>query len=189
MHQNLYKYFQQKTEIDEQTFSTISPYFKLKKIKKNQTILNIGDVCNFNIFVNFGCLKFSSINDEGKELIRYFAFENKFGTALASFIENKPSSESIVALENSEILVISKLDFLHLIETIPQVNFIYRDILEMAYTTMQKRIYDFQGSNALERLKWLVAYQPLIFSRLSSRVLAAYLGITPYTLSRLKSEI
>lgn len=189
MNENLYKYFQQKTEIDKKTFSEISPYFKVKKVKKNQAILKIGDTCNFNIFVNAGCLKFSSFNDEGKELVRYFAFENKFGTALGSFIENKPSTESIVALENSEILIILKADFLHLIETVPQVNFIYRDILEMAYITMQKRIYDFQGSSALERLKWLLAYQPLIFSRLSSRSLASYLGVSPYTLTRLKSKI
>ncbi|MES2486135.1 MAG: Crp/Fnr family transcriptional regulator, partial [Bacteroidota bacterium] len=68
-------------------------------------------------------------------------------------------------------------------------NFIYRDILEMAYITSQKRIYGLQGGSALERLKWLMQYQPMVLSRLSNKVVASYLGITPYTLSRLKTDI
>lgn len=189
MHESLFKYFKDKTKIDEQVFNEIFSFFTIKKLKKNQTLLNAGSICNFNFFVNKGCLKFSAFNSEGKESIRYFAFENKFGTALRSFIENTPSIESIIALENTEVLMISKTDFFYLVENVPQFNFIYRDILEMAYTTMQKRIYDLQGSNAVERLHWLLANQPYIFSRLSSKVIAAYIGVSPYTLSRLRAKM
>jgi CRP-like cAMP-binding protein len=189
MHELLYKYIQNKTEIDRETFLAICHYFKPKTVKKNKLILMEGEVCNHNIFVNQGCLKIFLINEEGKELIRYFAFEGKFGTALTSLIEQKPSIESIQAVENSEVLMIARKDFFHLVDTVPQINFIYRDILEMAYTTSQKRIYGLQGNTALERLRWLMEYQPEILSRLSNKVVAAYLGVTPYTLSRLKSEL
>jgi hypothetical protein len=59
----------------------------------------------------------------------------------------------------------------------------------MAYVTAQQRIYGLQGETALERLKWLMSYQPDIFKRVSSKVVATYLGITTYTLSRLKAGL
>lgn len=189
MYEYLFKYFHAKTGVDWEAFSKFSHYFKPRKVKKKEFLLMEGETCNFNIFVNKGCLRIYSITDEGQELTRYFVFEGKFGTALTSLIEQKPSFEFIQAIERSELLVISRQDFFHLVDAIPSVNFIYRDILEMAYITSQKRIYDFQGQDALERLKWLMEYQPKILSRLSNKMVASYLGITPYTLSRLKAEL
>jgi len=189
MYEILFRYFQEKTDIDRETFHKISPYFVPRTARKNEILLSEGDVCQFNLFVNKGCVRFYSTNEEGIELTRYFAFEGKFGTALSSLIEQKPSFETIQCVEKSELLYISRKDFYHLVITCPPVNEIYRDILEMAYITSQQRIYDFQGKNALERLKWLMNYQPKILARLSNKVIASYLGVTPYTLSRLKSQL
>lgn len=189
MYDLLHHYFQQKTGIDEPTFTTFSHYFKLKKVKKNAFLLMEGDICRFNFFVNKGCIRIFTTNEQMQELTRYFAFEGKFGTAMTSLIEQTPSFESIQAVEKSELLMITRQDFYHLVDTVPAVNLVYRDILEMAYITSQKRIYDLQGQSALERLKWLMAYQPNILTRLSSKVIASYLGVTPYTLSRLKAEL
>jgi CRP-like cAMP-binding protein len=189
MYELLYTYFQDKTGIDQKTFSGFRHYFTFRKVKKNEIILSEGDICKFNLFVNKGCIRIFTINEEGLELTRYFAFEGKFGTALTSLIEQRPSFEFIQALEKSELLVVSREDFFHLVDTVPQVNYVYRDILEMAYITSQKRIYGLQGQSALDRLKWLMHYQPKILSRLSNKVIATYLGVTPYTLSRLKAEL
>lgn len=152
-------------------------------------LLHQNSICNFNLFVNKGCLRFYSHNEEGKELTRYFAFENKFGTSLTSLISQEPSTENIQAVEKSEVLAISRKDFFMLVETTPEINLVYRDILEMAYITTTKRIYNFQGESALDRLKWLMNHQPLILARFSNKMVASYLGITPYTLSRLKADL
>lgn len=189
MYQLLYKYIHSKTKIDFAAFMELSKYFQLKKVKKNEFLIMKGDVCKINMFVNKGCLKFYNINEKGNENIRYFAIEGKFGTALSSFIEQQPSFEFVQAIEKSEVLIISRKDFFHLVNTEPHINLIYRDMLEMAYVTSQKRIYGLQGATALERLKWLMAYHPKILSRLSNKDIASYLGVTPYTLSRLKSEL
>lgn len=189
MYQQLENYLVAKTGIDKETFQQIAPYFTLRKVKRKEVLLRSGEVCKYNYFINKGCLKFSSIHHDGKESIRHFAFENKFGTDLASFSKKTPSTESIQAIENSEILAINRKDFFFLVDTVPAINLVYRDILEMAYITMQHRIYDFQGASALDRLRWLMQYQPKILSRLPSRTLASYLGISSYTLSRLKAAL
>jgi CRP-like cAMP-binding protein len=189
MYNLLHQYFLEKTAINEDSFNRLIQYFTPATYKKNEHILRPGEICKSNYFVNAGCLRFYTTNTEGYELTRYFAFEGKFGTALTSFIEQKPSFEYIQCLEPSELLVISRQDFFHLVDTVPQVNYLYRNILEMAYVTTQRRIYGMQGETALERLKWLLNYQPDIFQRVSSKVIATYLGVTAYTLSRLKAEL
>jgi CRP-like cAMP-binding protein len=189
MHHQLYAYFSERSRLDEATFARIRPYFVPEIYPKNTHLLNPGETCRFIYFVYSGCLRFYSVNQQGQELTRYFGFEGKLGTALTSFIEQKPSFEYIQCLEPTEVLVVSHTDFYRLVDTIPQVNAIYRNILEMAYITSQKRIYGLQGETALERLRWLLHQQPTIFQRIPSRVIASYLGITRYTLSRLKSEL
>ncbi|WP_020533719.1 Crp/Fnr family transcriptional regulator [Flexithrix dorotheae] len=189
MYELLYQYFKEKTNIDRDRFNEFSDYFKPSQTSNKEFLLRIGKVCKFNYFVNKGCLRIFSLNEAGDEMTRYFTFEGKFGTALSSFIEQKPSFEFIQSVEKSDILMISRKDFYMLVDAFPEVNIIYRDILEMAYVTSQKRIYGLQGHTALERLKWLIAYQPKILSKLSNKVIASYLGVTPYTLSRLKSQL
>lgn len=189
MHEMLYTYFKEKTALDRETFDRIKIHFQPRKAKRNEILLSEGEVCKFNLFVNKGCVRFYSLNEEGIEQTRYFAFEGKFGTSLSSLIDQEPSIEAIQCVEESELLIISRQDFYHLVETVPQVNYIYRDILEMAYITSKKRIYNLQGKNALDRLKWLMEYRPKILSRLSNKLIASYLGITPYTLSRLKARL
>ncbi|NJB71371.1 CRP-like cAMP-binding protein [Saonia flava] len=188
-YEKLYDYLQRKTQLEKDVFLNYCHYFKPKTLKRNEILLHQNTVCTFNIFVNKGCLRFYSHSEEGKELTRYFAFENKFGTSLTSLISQAPSNENIQAIEKSEVLIISRNDFYHLVKTIPEINFAYRDILEMAYITTTKRIYNFQGESALDRLRWLMRNQPLILTRLSNKMVASYLGITPYTLSRLKTEL
>lgn len=189
MYEKLHKYFKERTDIDLDTFDEVCKYFHLKRTKRNEFLLFEGEVCRFNVFVNSGCVRLFTINEQGQESTRYFAFEGKFGTALTSLIEQKPSIEYVQSLEKSELLVISRENFFYLVNSVPQVNYIYRDILESAYITSQKRIYGLQGETALDRLKWLLDYQPDIFVRLSNKVIASYLGVTPYTLSRLKRDL
>jgi CRP-like cAMP-binding protein len=188
-HDQLLQYFQAITSLTAKEYTLFKDRFIPINVKRNEFLLREGEVCNFNLFVCSGILRMYHLGSEGQEFTRYFAFENKFGTSLTSLIDGKPAAENIQAVEKSTVLKISKTDFLKLVDTVPQVNLIYRNMLEQAYITSQKRIYDFQGKSALERLRWLMAHQPGILSRIPSRMVASYLGITSYTLSRLKAEL
>jgi len=189
MHEHLFKYFTEKVRIGRAEFDIFSHSFKPLKLKRNEFLLRPGETCKHNYFVTAGCLRFFTTNQEGQEVTRYFAFEGSFGTALTSFIEKSPTFEYIQSIQKSEVLAISRQDFYELVDNNPYIWSIYKDILEKAYITSQKRIYGLQGDSALDRLKWLMEYQPKILSKLSNKVIASYLGVTPYTLSRLKSEL
>ncbi|MCO5948008.1 hypothetical protein [Mucilaginibacter flavidus] len=73
--------------------------------------------------------------------------------------------------------------------TIPQFNKVYKQILEASCANSVYRINTFVSLTALERIKWLMDYRPGLMSRLSSKLIASYLGISQETFSRLRSRI
>ena len=175
--------------VKQEEMDDITSNFEWRKVKKREFVLQEGEVCRHNYFVLKGALRLYKVDPNGEELIRYFALENKFGTNLTSLITGTPSIEYIQAVETTELLSIHKDAFLQLLEKSPAMNMVYRNMLENAYITAQKRIYNFQGLNATDRLKWLIEESPGILTRIPSRMIASYLGITPFTLSRIKSEL
>lgn len=175
--------------MDEQTLDEICSHFKPLKTKRNEMLLLQGEVCKHYYFVNKGCLRLFTVNKEGVEGTRYFAFEGAFGTALPSLIEQTPAFEYVQTIEKSELLAISRDSFFHLVDTVPQFAFIYRKILEASFITAQKRIYGFQGLDGLEKVKWVMEYNPKLLTRVSNKLAASFLGLTPSTLSRLKSQL
>lgn len=189
MFQLLQEYFAQRTNIDEASFDHISSHFKPIKAKRNEILQMKGERSKYYYFVNKGCIRLFTVNEDGEEATRYFAFEGAFGGALPSLIRQTPAFEYVQAIEPSELLVISRDDLFYLVDTVPAMAKIYRLILEAAFITAQERIYGFQNLTALEKLKWLLNYQPRILSRLSGRMVASFLGVSPYTLSRLKAEL
>lgn len=189
MHPVLKEYFKLHTNAGDEVLEKITPYFVEKTFKRNEYALHEGEICKYNYFVISGCMRLFTTNKEGVENTRYIAFEGKFSTSFTSLISGHPAPENIQSLEKTKVLRIYKDDFYDLVESEPAVNKVYRNILESAYITTQKRIYDFQGADSLERFQWLMAYQPKILSRLSNKVVASYLGITPYTLCRLKAKL
>ncbi len=189
MFDKLYTYFKNGVDISNDRFDLIKGHFKIRTLKRNEFLLRAGETCKYNYFVNSGCIRFYTTNKEGNEMTRYFAFEEKFGTALTSLIQQQPSIEFMQSIMDSEVLMITRKDFYHLVQTMPEVSSVYQNMLEQAYIMSQERIYGFQGHSALERLEWLMTQQPKILSKLSNKVIASYLGVTPFTLSRLKTEL
>jgi len=189
VYRQLENYFKARTEIDDKTLSYISSYFKFKKTKRNEFLLKEGEICKHYYFVNKGCIRLFNVNKEGEEGTRYFHFENAFGTALSSLINQKTAFEFMQTIEPSELLIINRDDYFHLVETVPQFAFVYRQILELAFIKSQERIYCFQGLEAIEKVRWVLTNQTKWLTRLSNKMVASYLGLTPQTLSRLKSKI
>jgi CRP-like cAMP-binding protein len=189
MYEQLFQYFEQRTQVTKEAFETIKPYFKKIQTKRNQFLLRNGEVCRHYYFVNHGCLRLFTINAEGQENTRYFAFEGAFGTALPSLINQKPAFEFVQTIEKSELLVIGRDDFYTLVDTFPPMAKVYRLILEASFITAQQRIYGFQGSDALEKVRWVQQYNPQLLTRISNKMAASFLGMNPSTLSRLKSKL
>jgi CRP-like cAMP-binding protein len=161
----------------------------MEKTVSKIILVEYEEIASSYFFINKGCIRLFTINKEGQESSRYFAFEGNLVAALPSFIDQKPAEEFMQTIEKCELLKIRRTDFYKLVETIPQFAKIYTEILELGFITAQKRIYGFQGFDALEKVRWTIKNQPQLLLRVSNKMVASYLGIAPSTLSRIKTKL
>ena len=189
MYQLLKSYFTSRGNISEETLDLICSQFLPVTARRNEILINFDQVCQGYYFVNDGCLRLFTYTIDGNETTRYFGFKGGFCTALPSFIQQTLTHEYLQAIAKSELLYISRVNFYHLVDTVPQFANIYREILELGFINAQKRIYGFQGFNALEKVRWIIKFQPEFLLYVSNKMAASYLGISPSTLSRIKSKI
>ncbi len=163
--------------------------FEHIKIKRNQLLLQQGDICKYVYFVAKGCLQVFVYDKEFNETTRDVIIEDDWCTELISFGTNKPATENIKSVEDCELFSISRENFQKMIENVPQFDKVYKQILEASYANSVYRINTFVALSALDRIKWLMEYRPKLMARLSSKLIASYLGINKDVFSRLKAKL
>jgi len=175
-------------DFEEHELKKISDCFKPKSVKKNNILLHEGSVCKEFYFIYTGCVRTFFIDKNGHEKTRYVMLDNHIGTALTSFITQKPSIECLETLDDTELLAISHSNFFRLNEEMVSWKIFYQRILEMAYSFQNKKIEHLTTLTAKQRYDNVLKENPVLIQRLSNRVLASYLDIREETLSRLKSK-
>lgn len=160
--------------------------FSRVEAKKNQILLGAGDVCTKFYFVNAGCIR-TYFQADGSEKTRLILPSFSIGTALASFIGQRPSFECIDCLEDAQLLAIGRTDFYHLVNEFAEWARFYQTILEMAYTFQNTKIEHLVTLTAAQRYETLWKENPTLLQRVPARIIASYLDMAPETLSRLRA--
>lgn len=163
--------------------------FDLKKIPKKEFLLRQGEVCKFEGFVNKGCFRVYHINNEGVEHVLYFAIEGWWITDIDSFTNEKPASLFIEALEDSEVLLISKREKELLYEQFPKTEKLFRIMTQKTHVALQRRMISNLSKTADERYLDFIEKYPHLAQRLSNLQIAAYLGISHEFLSKIRKKI
>lgn len=167
----------------------VTSHFHPLVTNRGHLLLRQGDVCKSVYFIAEGCLQVFVTDQNGKESTREFYVENQWTTDIFGFQNQSPSSESIRCVEPSSLLEINHGDFMKLAKAFPQFTDIYKKILEVSYNDTVYRLNTLNSMDGLERLRWLMENKPKIMSRLSSRLLASYIGLSAETMTRLKSKL
>ena len=184
----LRKYFSDRLQVSDEALDYFCSKYRLKHTKRNQVLLNAGEVNPYMYFVNSGCLRVYMLDQSGREATRFLATQGRFGTAFPSFILQEPSMAYIQSLEPSELLYISFTDFRELTDNFPQWQLVYLRNLELDYIASIKRIESLITMSAKDRYNLLMENDPKMIQKLPSKIIADYLGISQETLSRLKSK-
>ncbi len=163
--------------------------FKQLSVKRNQELLRQGEICKQVYFVVSGCLQVYVHDKDFNETTRDIVLEDSWCSELISFGTGNPANENIRTIEPCKLLAIDKQGFQHMIETVPQFDKVYKQILEASYANSVYRINSFVSMSALDRIKWLMEYRPALMTRVSSKILASYLGIHKDVFSRLKAQL
>ncbi len=189
MYERFFQALKEKVDFTEEDFSVIKKQLTPKKLRKKQYFLQEGDVCKFIAFVEKGLLRSYSIDEKGTERILQFALEGWLISDLFSFLTAEPSSYNIDAVENSELVLVSKKAHEDLLNALPKYETWIRLQITSAYIALQKRITSVISLSLEERYENFTSIYPQIVQRVPQHMIAAYMGLTPETLSRVRKKI
>ena len=163
--------------------------FQNKTIRKKQFLLREGELCKFEGFVTKGLFRVFHIDNNGFEQVLYFAIENWWITDMDSFTNEKSSHLYIEALEDSEVLLISKKDKEFAYNNIPKIEKLFRLMTQKTHIALQRRMIDNLSKTADQRYVDFIEKYPQLFQRLTNLQIAAYLGISHEFLSKIRKKI
>lgn len=189
MYELFFSSFRNKVALTEEEEEKIRAYLTNKKLRKNQYLLQDGDDCKFVAFVEKGALKQYSVDAQGSIHIVQFAIEGWTVSDLYSFLTGEPSTYNIDAIEDSELVLISRRAHEEMLLTIPKYETYTRLQITGAYLAMQKRLNAIISLSLEERYTEFISLYPSVLQRVPQHMVASYLGLQPETLSRIRRRI
>lgn len=185
--QNLLTKLNAYTHLSESSTQLIKDCFVHKVIPKGAILVKEGQTARHFYWLVKGTMR-GRIAPKGELITTWFATENMFCSSMPSFIMQKPSKESIEALEDCEVYGISRFDVLKLFKKTKEMSSIVRQMAEEAFVHTLNRTYQFQYLSAKERYDLFVAHYPQLIQKVPLGMIASYIGITQQSLSRIRKN-
>ena len=158
-------------------------------LKRKQMLLRTGEICRYSSFVVQGCLRGYSVDENGYEHVLNFAPQNWWIADMYSLITQKPGVLNIEALEDTEILTLSKIHQEELYVKVPVFERFFRIIIENSLVSYQQRLLDNLSLTAEERYNNFCKRYPTLITALPSKQIASYIGVTPEFFSKMKHQL
>lgn len=166
----------------------VQSLFTHKKFRKRQYILQEGDVTRHETFIVKGITRTYEVDEKGQEHIVQFGPEDWWVGDLYSFLTQAPSRYNIDCLEDTDTLQITKTNLELLYDQVPKIERHFRIIIQNAFIASTSRVSSSLAKTAAERYEEFLVKYPHIEQRVPNHQIASYLGITPQSLSRIRSR-
>ena len=181
-----------------QTYGPLSPTAQVdwtsllrpRTYHKEEIFVRAGDVPTRFAFVTRGLFHQHYIGPQGDMIIKYFFPESRIAASVSATLLGEPSLFSITAIEDSEVLEYEFADFRKLVAIHPDVAAFYIAYMERHWIVEKEPIeIAWRHDDALTRYRNFMLREPDLHRRLKQHHVAAWLGITPESLSRLRRAI
>lgn len=175
--------------LNQDEWNTFTSKLVRTEYKAKTTLVEAGTISKKIYFIETGLLRAFHLKN-GKEISTYFAADNQFISAFASFLTQTPSFESLETVEDSITHSISKNALQELAIQNPKIETLNRILAENNFLCMLDRTLDLQSKTAKEKyLDFIEKNSPKIVQRMPLIYIASFLGIAPESLSRIRKEI
>lgn len=185
----LFKHIGKKVQLSEEDKLKIQTFFKEKKLRKRQLLLEQGEVCRHLSFISSGLMRTYNVDEKGNEHMSIFGWEGWWLSDFNSFLTGETSVFSIDAIEPSELLMISRADYEDLTLAVPLMDRYFRILYQNSLVTKEKRLLSSIKHTAEEKYLQLADTNPEMLKRVPQNLIASYLGIAPETLSRIRKKL
>ncbi len=177
------------TEIADGEFELIKNSFAPKHYRKNQYLLQEGEVCKYSTFIVKGAVRQYTVDQKGIEHIVNLCTENWWVGDRESFTMLTPSIYNIDAVEETDVLLSSKANFMQLENTVPVFSTVLPTMDFKNQVATQKRINAQISFTAEERYLNLLETNPALLQQFPQTMIASYLGVSAETISRIRKKV
>ncbi|HTJ14105.1 MAG TPA: cyclic nucleotide-binding domain-containing protein [Dinghuibacter sp.] len=160
-----------------------------RSVREGEYLVRSGTTARELFFIASGVLSIVVPMPDGLDATGYFIAENRFCTLLDSFHRQVPAPEGIRAACASSLLVFRHSDLMSLFGALPSFE---RFVAESSQRTLMEKIQvknSYFGLDAAARYQRFLSLQPNIASRVALGDIAAYLEVTPQSLSRIRRQM
>jgi CRP-like cAMP-binding protein len=173
----------------EEEFELMLSHFRLELIPRNFFYLKAGNTSKQKAYINKGSTRTFTIDAKGREHILFFSFEDWWIADFESYYTQQPAKQYIQAMEDCELLCISKCDLDKLEDQIPKLKALFEEKKQKMIFATMTNLNEVKSLTPEERYLNLVKKHPHIFQRIPLQYIASYLDIEPPSLSRLRSRL
>lgn len=171
--------------LTDEEFAHFSSHFKPLSFRKGQVVISEGDLVDHEYFVIEGCLKAFYINDEIKMHILQFAMPTWWTSDYEALYNKTKAKINVDCITDAEVLCLSNADREKLCKEIHPVEHFFRWRTNKGYVAAQRRLLSLMNNDAKTRYEELLKLYPQLYNLVPKHLIAAYLGVSRETLSRL----
>ncbi|CAM3652492.1 MULTISPECIES: Crp/Fnr family transcriptional regulator [Sphingobacterium] len=181
----LRKHIEDIVPLNDDEFQFIKEFFDIKFYKKGSFIIEVDQHVKHVFLVKSGLLKLIYHDSSGKEHIISFAMEEWWETDYSAWFSGHPAKLSLKCIEHTEVYCLS-LDSYHILcSKLQKMESFFLHKANRGHLASQNRILSFLTDSPHEKYSRLLSVQPALIQRVPKATLAAYLGLSRETLSRL----
>ncbi len=174
--------------LSEDSIKMLNSKTRVIQLNKGEYLQLEGDVSRFLGIVDTGLIRIF-YRKAGEEMTEYLASEDEIFYDCESFFRQTPSKRYIQMLEPSVLYLCTKTDLDELCKQSKEIRIFYRNLTEQLLRKKKQKTLDCIFEPAKVRYDNLINRNSEYVLRVPSIFVASYLGVTPETLSRIRSKV
>lgn len=182
-------YMRRWSAVTTEEFEQIRKPFHYRFVPKGEIIWKEGGFCREMGFLAKGLTRHYFEDGHSREATRRLAPENNMMVAYGSYVFERPSEESVVAVEDCHVLFVARRDDMEMQSCISSYRLFRIRIVEQEFVAALRFLDGFLADEAVHRYRRLVKYSPGLFERVPLKHIASLIGVTPTQLSRIRSKM
>lgn len=183
--QQLREHLEQIVSLTDEEFTRVLAQFTSRQLRKHQFLIREGERVREMYFVAKGLLKLVHTDAAGRAHVVSFAMEDWWEGDFAAYLARTPATLALQCLEDTAVWCLPREGYDYLCRHLPQMTQFFLVKFARGGVAAQQRILSLLALPARERYELLLRQYPTLPQRVSKTLLAAYLGLSRETLSRL----
>jgi CRP-like cAMP-binding protein len=176
-----------KVGMSDHDFDQLASRMQRQTFSKGDLFLEEGKICKSIAYVEHGLAMYYRTVD-GEEIPVDFGIENDWITYLTSFNTQSVSDMNIRMLEDSTVYNLSFQDLSEIVTQNPKFMALKNHYVEQSFMEIARHGANLAMLDAKQRYYKFMKEKPHLLDRVPQYYIAAYLGIKPQSLSRIRKE-